>query len=48
MTGDVMFNDLAASFNGVQGNSIANRAGATESLNNGVPVAFLGHDVGGT
>ena len=46
--GTQMMGDLSGSFPGFEGHTVSNRAEATESLHNGVPVMFLGHDVHGT
>jgi len=42
-----MMGDLAASFPGFAGNTLNNRANATKSLRDGIPVAFLGHNITG-
>lgn len=46
--GDKMMGDLSKSFPNFQGQSVNNLASSVESLRNGVPVMFLGHDVHGT
>ena len=45
--GATMMGDLAASFPGFAGNTLNNRANATKSLRDGIPVAFLGHNITG-
>lgn len=45
--GATMMNDLAGSFPGFSGNTLNSRANATKSLRDGIPVAFLGHDITG-
>ena len=47
-SGDTMMGDLSKSYPGFTGQSVGKLANAVESLNNGVPVMFLGHDVHGT
>ncbi len=46
--GNKMMGDLSKSFPGFTGQSVGKLANAVESLNNGVPVMFLGHDIHGT
>lgn len=46
--GAVMMGDLNGSFANVQGNTLNGRAGATESLNNGIPVVIVGRNIGGS
>jgi hypothetical protein len=46
--GGVMMGDLNGSFANVQGNTLNGRAGAVESLNNGIPVVIVGRNIGGT
>ena len=46
--GETMMGDLGQGFPGFTGNTLDNRAAATESLENGIPVLFLGHDMHGT
>lgn len=46
--GSKMMGDLSKSFPGFAGQNLNNLAGAKESLNNGVPVMFLGHNIHGT
>lgn len=46
--GTTMMGDLPEGFAGFTGNTINNRAGVNESLDNGMPVLFLGHDMHGT
>ena len=46
--GAVMMDDLNGSFANVQGNTLNGRAGATESLNNGIPVVIVGRNIGGS
>jgi hypothetical protein len=46
--GATMMGDLNGSFANVQGNTLNGRAGATESLNNGIPVVIVGRNIGGS
>jgi hypothetical protein len=46
--GATMMGDLNGSFANVQGNTLNNRADATESLNNGIPVVIVGRNIGGS
>lgn len=46
--GNRMMGDLSGSFPGFEGHALNTRANATESLENGVPVMVLGHDIHGT
>lgn len=46
--GQVMMDDLHGSFANVQGNTLNGRAGAAESLNNGIPVVIVGRNIGGS
>lgn len=46
--GTRMMGDLAGSFPGFSGNTLSNRAAATRSLQDGIPVALLGHNMTGT
>jgi len=46
--GSRMMKDLSGSFPGFEGKSVDNLANSVESLRNGIPVMFLGHNVHGT